>query len=63
MVPKPTKHGKPCAAATVTLGGKEIWDGNKLVGTVPGVCSARDGVEGIAFETTNGELEFVSTAL
>ena len=63
MVPKPTKDGTPSTTASVTLGGKEIWDGTKLVGATAGILSAKDEREGIVFGTTNGVFEFVSRAL
>jgi len=63
LVPKPTENGTPCTTASVTLGGKEIWDGTKLVGTTAGIMSAEDGREGVTFATTNGVFEFVSRAL
>ena len=31
VVPKRTKDGEPSAAASITLDGREIWDGAKLV--------------------------------
>ena len=33
-VPKRTKDGEPSAAASITLDGREIWDGAKLVGRI-----------------------------
>ena len=63
VVPKPTKQGVPSAAALVYLGGQNIWDGTKLVRQSVGILHARDGKEGVIFETTNGVFEFVSKAL
>ena len=63
MVPKPTKDGAPSTAASITLGGQEIWDGTKLVRTAAGIQSAKDGQEGVTFETTNGVFEFTSKGL
>ena len=62
VVPKPTTNGQPAAAASIKLGGTEIWDGAKLVGKHAGVLSAKDQHDGVAFTTTNGEFSFESTA-
>ena len=61
VVPKPTKAGRPAATAYITLGGQRIWDGAKLLGTPAGILSAQDGRDGVAFTTTNGMFEFVSS--
>lgn len=61
MVPKPTVGGEPSARASIALGGKEIWDGAKLVGTPAGILSAKDVRAGVEFDTTNGVFHFVST--
>jgi hypothetical protein len=61
IVPKPTKAGQPAATASITLGGQKIWDGAKLLGTPAGILSAQDGRDGVAFTTTNGMFEFVSS--
>ena len=63
VVPKPTKDGIASTAASITLGGKQIWDGTKLVGTHAGILSAKDERKGIVFGTTNGVFDFVSRAL
>ena len=52
---------KPAAIATVTEGGRPVWDGEKLVGAPVGVVSARDAVNGVAFSVFgNSAWEFVS---
>ena len=60
VVPKPTSNGVPSKAVTITLGGKEVWDGTKLVGAAAGIQSAADGRAGVTFETTNGVFDFAS---
>jgi hypothetical protein len=48
--------------ATVSEGGVEVWDGEKLVGARAGISAAADVGDGIAFEVTNGVFAFVSAA-
>jgi hypothetical protein len=62
VVPKPTQEGQPSPTASITLGGKLIWAGSKLVGTHAGILGAKDGMEGVVFYTTNGVFDFVSTS-
>ena len=62
MVPKPTKGGQPALSASVSLAGRTVWNGVKLVGTPGGIFSARDVQNSIEFTTTNGEFVFVCTA-
>lgn len=62
LVPKPTNAGQPAATASVALNGKKIWDGAKLIEAPHGVISAADEWDGVAFTTTNGKFEFVSTS-
>ena len=62
VVPKPTKDGQPATTVVITLGGKPVWDGARLLGTPVGILSAEDRGEGVAFTTTNGRFEFVSTS-
>ena len=59
-VPKPTIAGKPAKAVEVTLDGKVIWNGVKLVGKTDGIISASDEHGGISFITTNGHFSFES---
>jgi hypothetical protein len=53
---------KQAAASVVTEGGAVVWDGKGLVGTHPGVISATDVGDAVAFEVTNGVFVFTSTA-
>ena len=53
---------KPAAATVVTEGGAVVWDGKGLVGTHPGVTSATDVGDAVAFEVANGAFSFTSTA-
>ena len=68
VVPKPfsklasTEDYAAAAAASVTEGGVEVWDGKKLVSPhPPGITAAEDVGDGIAFEVSNGAFHFVST--
>jgi hypothetical protein len=45
---------------TITEGGVEVWDGIKLVGTHPGIAAATDVGDGVAFELSNGQFQFVA---
>ena len=38
-----------------------VWDGKAIVGSHPGLISATDGTEGVAFTTKNGAFVFEST--
>lgn len=42
----------------VSEGGVVIWDGVKLVGSRPGITSARDTVDGVEIDVTNGVFTF-----
>ena len=54
---------KPAPAATVTEGDAIVWNGTGLVGTHPGVTSAKDVGDAVAFEVTNGAYAFAATAV
>merc|ERR1712224_795513 len=51
------------AKAVVYEGTEEVWDGNRLVGSHPGLLLAFDEEEGISFVTTNGDFSFTATPL
>lgn len=57
-----TRSYNPVVTATVSEGGVEVWDGEKLVGARAGISAAADVGDGIAFEVTNGVFAFVSAA-
>lgn len=48
------------ATAVISEGGTVVWDGKVLVGSHPGILSAEDVGDGIAFATTNGDYAFSS---
>ena len=52
---------KPAAAAVVSEGGAVVWDGKGLIGSHPGVTSASDVGDAVAFEVVNGAFAFTST--
>ena len=67
LVPRPFVHTKsdfrPAAAAVVTESNAVVWDGKGLVGAHPGVASATDVGDAVAFEVTNGAYAFSATAV
>eukprot|EP00039_Didymoeca_costata_P030726 m.31059 g.31059 ORF g.31059 m.31059 type:complete len:1152 (-) comp8275_c0_seq1:33-3488(-) len=52
---------KQVVTASVNADGSAAWDGKQYVGTHPGIMSARDVGDGIAFQVTNGDYKFTST--
>ena len=48
----------PVAAASVSVGGTDVWDGKQLVGAHPGISHGADVGDGISFETSNGVFSF-----
>jgi hypothetical protein len=63
QVHKPFKGDAVCAKATVTEGGKVVWDGEKLVGSPDGISAGRDTAEGVAFDVINGVFSFMAACL
>ena len=57
------KSYMPAAAATVSVGGTQVWDGKQLVGKHPGILAGTDTSDGVQFHITNGVFDFVSQAV
>jgi hypothetical protein len=51
---------RPAASASVSKSGVVMWDGTKLVGSHPGITSARDAGGAVAFAVSNGNFDFES---
>lgn len=62
VVPKPfVSDSTQATKAIVTdADGVQIWDGVKLVGSHPGIASALDRPDGVAFQISNGQFTFWS---
>ena len=64
LVPHPFVHNgsdyTPAAAAVVTESNTVVWNGTRLVGQHPGVRSANDVGDAVAFEVANGAYSFTA---
>lgn len=58
-----SKPPQAAQRAVVSESGVTVWDGNKLVGGHPGISSATDEANGVAFSVRNGVYSFAAVPL